>query len=176
MNVNTANLLHPWQLIVWIKLPLKSNKELASPLKFKNLLNFEIKMYKFIVSILILLVSACTTSPEIERCKATTARMSSERWDCVSQAIDNSNKLEKLERQQKHIQVFQSQCDIIGFSRGTLEHKNCVLQLLQQAPINDAINAEQQRRDFQDLQRALSPNQGVINCFRAPGSPVTTCQ
>ena len=133
-------------------------------------------MYKIIISILFLLVSACTTSPEVERCKATTARMSSERWNCLSQAIENSNKQETFERQQKHIQFFQSQCDTIGFSRGTLEHKNCVLQLLQQAPINDAINAEQQRRAFQDAQRALSPNQGVINCFRAPGSPVTSCQ
>lgn len=118
----------------------------------------------------------CETLPAVQRCVETTPRMSAARWDCISNAHDEDSKAKEADKRQATIKLLQARCDEFGFQRGTDAYANCLMQLRHQDITNGAIAAEQQRRAFQDAERALSPNRGVVNCYKLPGSPVTTCQ
>ena len=126
-------------------------------------------MMKYIAILISSLLLGCETSPSVQRCIDTTPRMTAARFDCISNANEN-------DRNQAIVQSLQSRCDAFGFERGTDAYRQCLIQIRQQDITNDAIAAEQQRRAFKDAERAISPNRGVVNCYKAPGSPVTTCQ
>ncbi len=121
------------------------------------------------VSFIVILTAGCALSPEEQRCIDTTPRLSFARTEC----LDNVSKMEK---QKEILARLQNQCDAFGFERDSKEYKYCLKNMKQQMIAEDAISEQQMRRKFHDAQNALSPNRGVVNCYTAPGSPVTTCQ
>ena len=108
--------------------------------------------------------SSAPRSPEAEECMRNTERMSSARWNCLTQAeqkvSQRTYQQQKYNREQEELQTLQRKCDSYGIKRGTPDYSQCLMNVQKQEADNNyrnaQLNQEQERirqqslRDFND--------------------------
>jgi hypothetical protein len=103
-------------------------------------------------------------SPEAEQCMRSTERMSSDRWNCLTEASRQSEartiQQQRNNREVEELHSLRRRCDGFGFRNGTPEYSQCLMKLQQQDNENRfraaQVNQEQEKirqqslRDFND--------------------------
>lgn len=118
-----------------------------------------------------LLLSGCGSSPrspEAEQCMRTTERMSSERWNCLTEASQQSQQRsyqqQRNNQEVEELHRLRKRCESYGFRAGSSEFSQCLMKLQQQETENrfraTQINQEQEKirqQSLRDFNEAIKP-------------------
>jgi hypothetical protein len=150
--------------------------------------------YSFMILSVIFFTGCGTTSPNLQSQIATCSRETNAYsvgqrlgngayWSCLDREENKDRYRAQQQQQQAKSEMFRNSCLSFGFQTGTSAFANCMMTQQQQDNINAqnqaVIELQRQRQAQQQINdgiRMLSPQNNSINCYHAPGSPITSCQ